>query len=148
MNAETKPRRRGANSPLTVADIAAHADAIAAFAYAVGHDGSHTEVRRAGAPGLANTWAKIAMLIAGIGGEATIGDRVRVIIGDAQAAVYLRQGRHAVVAIIVAGSDFTKSVLRMCRDVLRTLAAADEVENAQNKAIAAAAVARDLGAIR
>lgn len=151
MDTDTKPHRRSPNAPTTVSDIAAHKDAIAAFAYAVGHDGTHTLVERNGITSdtnIAGLWVSIAAHVAAIGGESLTGEHVRVVIGDAQVVWYVRDGRFAVVVVILAGSPFIKSVLRMSRRALRTMQAADEVEHAQHRAVAAVAVARDLGAIR
>ena len=142
MTPETaKPKRHGNNAPTTVADIAAHKDTIAAFGYTVSRDGVHTLAERHGIDHVATEdWTPIAAHVAAIGAESLAGEHVRVVIGDAQVVWYVRDGRFAVVAVLVAGSPFTKSVLRMCRRALKTMAAAVVVE-ATREAFAASVAA-------
>ena len=143
MTPETaKPKRRSANTPTAVADIAAHKDTIAAFSYAVDHDGAHTLAERRCVNHLvAEAWTPIAAHVAAIGAESLAGEHVRVVIGDAQVVWYVRDGRFAVVVVLVAGSPFTKSVLRMCRRALKTMAAAVVVETTREAFAASVAAA-------
>ena len=107
------------NTRTTVAGIAAEGRAIAVFAYAVDDANGHT---LAEAHGAVDMWRTIADHVAGIGAECVLGDRVRVVIGDAQTAWYVRRDRFAIVAVAPSASAFTKSVVRMSRQALATMA--------------------------
>jgi hypothetical protein len=145
MTAETadKPRVRGINTKTTVADIAAHKDAIAVFAYAVS---AHDVHFMRDAHGHKEQWSSIAEDLAHIAKQAAgecIGQPIRLNLGDAQTAWYVRDGGFAVVVVLAKGSTLGKSVLRMARRAMKTMGAADKMEAVRGKVIADSAVARD-----
>jgi hypothetical protein len=138
-----KPRVRGINTKTTVADIAAHKDAIAVFAFTVGPFGSHACAEQ---HGHAEQWSAIALNLSLIGAQVAgeSDDRpIRLNLGDAQTAWYVRDGAFAVVVVLAKGSTLGKSVLRMARRSLKTMAAGDKMKAVHGKVIADAAVVRD-----
>jgi hypothetical protein len=146
VNDRTPPR-----GPTTPADIATHKDTIALFTYKVGvdmdGDDEHFRCEKFGA---ADQWFRIADRLADIG-AATVGpedtDGIRLSIGDAQTVWYVRDGRYAIVVVLPKRTTLSKSILRMSRRALRSLAAADKMDAVRNKTVADAAVARDLGSL-
>jgi hypothetical protein len=138
-----KPRVRGINTKTTVADIAAHKDAIAVFAFTVGPFGSHVVAE---AHGHREQWSVIAMNLTCIAVQAA-GDHddhpIRLNLGDAQTAWYVRDGGFAVVVVLAKGSTLGKSVLRMSRRALATMSAADKMDAVRDKIVAIAAMVRD-----
>lgn len=140
-----KPRPRGINTHTTVADIAAHKDAIAVFAFTVGHLGSHLVAESHGSVVL---WRSIAVNLATIAADIELGGApLRLNIGDAQTVWYIRDESFAVVVVLAKGSTLGKSVLRMARRSLKTMAAADKMHAVRSKIVADAAVARDIGGL-
>lgn len=133
----------------TPQDIAAHKDTIALFTFAIASacGQPHTPMS---VHGSAMQWSQIAISLADIG-AATVGpedkDGVRLSIGDAQTVWYVRDGRFALVVVLPKRSTLGKSILRMSRRALRTLAAEDKADMVRNKTVAEAAVARDLGSL-
>jgi hypothetical protein len=122
----------------TPADIAAHKDTIALFTFAIESacGQPHTPVS---VHGTAVVWSQIAISLADIG-AATVGpedrDGVRLSIGDAQTVWYVREGRFAIVVVLPKRSTLGKSVLRMCRRALRSLAAEETAERIGEQATA------------
>lgn len=137
----TTPRPRGINTHTTVADIAAHKDAIAVFAFTVGHIGSHLVAE---AHGSVLLWRPVAVNLATIAADIELGGApLRLNIGDAQTVWYVRDGSFAVIVALAKGSTLGKSVLRMARRSLKTMAAADKMGSVRGKVIADAAMVRD-----
>lgn len=129
-----KPRVRGINTKTTVADIAAHKDAIAVFAFTVGHLGSHLVAESHGAVVL---WRAIAVNLASIGADIELDSNpIRLNIGDAQTAWYVRDGGFAVVVVLAKGSTLGKSILRMARREMRTMGADSKAERTGEAAMA------------
>jgi hypothetical protein len=131
-----KPRVRGINTKTTVADIAAHKDAIAVFAFTVGPFGSHVCAEQ---HGHAEQWSTIAGNLAAIGAQVA-GENddhpIRLNLGDAQTAWYVRAGGFAVVVVLAKGSMLGKSVLRMARRAMKTMGADSKAERAGKAATA------------
>lgn len=122
----------------TPADIAAHKDTIALFTYRVGTNSPacHLLFEQFGS---IDQWHSIARDVADIG-AATVGpedkDGVRLSINDAQTVWYVREGRFALVVVLPKRTTLSKSILRMSRRALRSLAAEEKVDRMGEQATA------------
>ena len=116
----------------TPADIAAHKDTIALFTYRVGTNSPACHLLFEQFGGI-DQWHSIARDFADIG-AATVGpnddDGIRLSIGDAQTVWYVRDGRFALVVVLPKRTTLSKSILRMSRRALRSLAAEEKAVRA------------------